>query len=470
MFRFRTVLLSDDEAEPDFAETEVDTRRINLTRFELFFPEKRSFFLEGANLFEFSSGLEKNFIPFHSRRIGIGVEDELTIPIDRGAKLVGRAGRWGIAALGVGMGGTDATRSTRMFAGRATCDASDHLRVGTIATLGDPEGRQDTGLVGFDAVWHTTDFRGGKNLTASVWAAKSSGDLPADGDFTKFRRTGWGFKVDYPNDLWALSAQADEFGDALDARLGFLPRPGTRRTKLAGAYQPRPSGPPLDWARQFFYQLSASRVDDLEGSTESWTMFATPFAVSTRSGEHGEVSHQPMFDRLDSPYTPAPRSAPGVTIPPGAYRFTRYGAEFASADHRRWQAGGSLWLGGFYSGHLTQLAPYAGWNSRSGRLRLRLKGEADSGRFPGGEFALRLYQLQAVYAFSPDIVISSYTQYDSESRKAGMNNRLRFTIRPGRDLYVVWNRNWRRPSGDGPHAPTEIDDQVVVKLRWTFRW
>lgn len=176
--------------------------------------------------------------------------------------------------------------------------------------------------MGFDALWHTSTFRGSKNLTASTWAARSSGGLPAETDSPKGRRTGWGVRLGYPNDLWGLSAQLDEFGGALDARLGFLPRPGTRRSKLGVAYQPRPRSAALGWARQFFYEISASQVDDLEGGTESWTLFTAPFKVITRSGESIEVNWEPQFDRLDSDFAPASTSAPNATIPAGSYQFT----------------------------------------------------------------------------------------------------------------------------------------------------
>lgn len=91
------------------------------------------------------------------------------------------------------------------------------------------------------------------------------------------------------------------------------------------------------------------------------------------------------------------------------------------------------------------------------------------GDLPQGEFIQRLWQLKTVYAASPDLVVSLFTQYDSESRDLGLNSRLRWTIRPGRDLFLVWNRNWQRTLDPGYRL--ELDsDQIVVKLRWTTLW
>ena len=216
----------------DFAETEVDTRQVNLTRFPLFFPEKRPFFLEGSNLFEFGSGIEEDFIPFYSRRVGL-VRGQV-IPIDAGLKLLGRAGPWSIAALDIETGEGAAAPGTNLFAGRTTYDLNEHLRVGALATRGDPTGSGDNTLAGLDALWQTSAFRGDKNLGFGAWAARSNGDLP------RGQRSGWGFKADYPNDLWDLFLTYRELGEALDPAVGFLPRPGTRQAEGGGAFQPRP--------------------------------------------------------------------------------------------------------------------------------------------------------------------------------------------------------------------------------------
>src|SRR5215469_5487017 len=225
-------------ANTDFAETEVDARQINLTRFPLFFPEKRAFFLEGANQYEFGLGLGEQFIPFFSRRVGLSPEGD-QIPINGGVKLNGRAGRWNLAALDVQT--RDATTSsgfvpgTNLLAGRISYDLTNKFRVGTIFTNGSPDGVRANRLIGLDGVWRTSTFRGNKNLFIGGWTARTEGDV-GHGE-----RQGWGFKVDYPNDLWDCTTSLNQYGDALDPALGFLPRPGTRQSETYCAWQPRPS-------------------------------------------------------------------------------------------------------------------------------------------------------------------------------------------------------------------------------------
>jgi len=443
---------------PDFAETEVDTRQANLTRFPLFFPEKRAFFLEGSEIFRFGSGLDNDFIPFFSRRIGLFDGAKISLP--GGVKLLGRSGAWQLAALTVATDKTASTDDTTLFSGRATYDVNEHLTLGAIATHGDPEGQRDNTLGGLDILWRTSTFNGNKNFSIGGWTAASYGDVD------KGQRTGWGFKVDYPNDLWDLSATVKEFGSALDPALGFLPRPGTRWYQAGITYQPRPQGGHFGWARQFFFELFPRYIEDANGRVQTWRVFAAPFNVRTQSGEHFEANIAPQFERLDAPF----EIADGVEIPVGDYRFTRYRIEAQSASHRAWQTGATFWFGDFFTGRLTQLNTFASYTTPGGHLRLELNLEHDNGHLNEGNFTLNVGQFKVVYAFTPDLILSSNIQYDSESRDVSANTRFRWTIRPGTDLFVVWNRGWRRPFDSASLIDLHtVDQQLVVKLRWTFR-
>ena len=96
--------------------------------------------------------------------------------------------------------------------------------------------------------------------------------------------------------------------------------------------------------------------------------------------------------------------------------------------------------------------------------------ENDFGHLPFGNFVQRLLQTKVIYAFSPNLIVSSFTQYDTESRQVGVNNRVRWTIRPEADLFIVWNRGWKHGIGDEEGGFAPLSDQFVVKLRWIFRW
>jgi hypothetical protein len=457
----------------DFAETEVDSRQINLTRFPLFFPEKRAFFLEGANQYTFGLGLGEQFVPFFSRNIGL--LDGAQIPLDGGVKLNGRVGKWNIAFLDVQTRETivpmqvvqdrglpsQVLPGTNLLASRVSYDWNEHLRIGTIVTHGDPEARRNNTLAGLDAVWRTSKFLGDKNFLVGAWTATTQGDLPQGG------KTGWGFKVDYPNDLWDCQINMGQYGEAFQPLLGFLPRPGTRQTDLGCAYQPRPSHEgSFRWIRQIFVENEYSRVTDPQGVLESWEYFMAPINVRLESGDRFELNWDPHGEILRAPF----EVSPGVIIAPGSYQFNRWRAEAQTSPHRAFQFGNTTWFGEFYDGHLTQQQNYVKWTSPKGRVQLGVTAENDFAHMPEGNFVQKLWQFQGAYAWNPNLILTSFIQYDTDSQNVGTNTRLRWTIRPGNDLFVVWNRSWEKLALRPELSLVPQSDLIAVKLRWTFRF
>lgn len=299
-------------ANTDFAETEVDSRQLNVTRFPLYYPEKRSFFLEGANQFQFGLGLEEQFIPFFSRNVGLFGGEQ--IPIDAGVKLNGRVGKWNIGLLDVQTRDKfvsdvgSVVPGINLFAGRISYDLTSKLRIGTLVTNGNPDGIHSNTLVGFDGVWRTSQFLGDKNLLLGAWTAFSSGDGP------KGNRTGWGFTAQYPNDRWECLAAVNQYGEAFNPALGFLPRPGVRRLDASCAFKPRPSKDgPLGWIRQEFMEHEFYHVMDSRGITESWRFLSPATGSSSTTSQGTSFCHSRSKSRRVSRFpwvrTTSPASA-----------------------------------------------------------------------------------------------------------------------------------------------------------------
>jgi hypothetical protein len=448
---------------PDFAEAEVDAQQINLTRFSLFLPEKRRFFLEGSNQFTFAAGLndpdrDTVFIPFYSRRIGL--LDGETVRLDVGTKVIGQAGPWSIGALDVQTGRSNVSGPTNLFAGHLTYDVDEHLRVGTLLTSGDPTGQTDNRFTGVDAVWQTATFRGDKNLVLSGWAARTDGDaLPG-------QHSGWGLFARYPNDLWDCFASVNVFGDAFDPALGFLPRPGTRQYDFYVDYRPRPTSETWRWIRQMFYQVEYQQYDDLRGNTQTRRLFTAPFNAELESGAHLEFDWIPEYEALTAPF----EIVDGVILPVGSYRFDRYRFEAQSSDAKPLRVGSVVEVGDFYTGHLDQAKPFINWTTLEGKLRLELSNETDFAYLPQGNFIQRLYQLKAAYSFSPDLLLSSFIQYDSTIGHTGINTRLHWIIAPGRDFFLVFNHGVELSVTDPSARTAPISNEIVAKLRWDIRW
>jgi hypothetical protein len=453
-------------ANTDFAETEVDSRRVNTTRFPLFFPERRQFFLEGASQFSFGLGLDTCtssrlpcFIPFFSRRVGLS--DGRPIPIDAGAKLIGRLGNWNVAALNVKTRDSQFAPGTNLFVGRLSYDLSKEVRVGGIVTYGDPSGRKRNGLFAVDGAWRTSRFRGNKNLQAGVWAAKSIGDLPEGST------TGYGINLNYPNDLWACYFDAARFGNGLNPALGFLPRLGISRLDTGCVFKPRPRRDgQFRWIRQYFYEMFYTRVDNVKGYTESWRFFTAPMQFRAESGDRMEFNWAPQYEFLKTPF----EVTRGVVIPPGPHRFTRWRIEAESSPTRPWEVGSTNWFGTFYNGTLLETANFVRWTSPKGLVQLGVTADNNFGSLPGVKFAQRLWSTQATVAWSPNLSLSAFIQYDTASLNLGSNARVRWILKPGTDVFLVWNRGWQRIL----HSPSDLNlvpdrDSVTLKVRWTFR-
>jgi hypothetical protein len=443
-------LLASLTVNTDFAETEVDSRRTNLTRFPLFFPEKRSFFLEGVDIFEFGPNLGEEVIPFFSRRIGL--LDGRSVPLVGGLKLNGRAGQSGFGALLSRTGRVDGLAEPELLsAARFRQSVLGESSVGLIATTGDPRGRKGAWTAGADAIYHTSRFRGNKNLTIGGWYARVGRDS------LNGTRDAFGLLVDYPNDVWDIAASWKRIGDDFDPSLGFVPRRGIHRYRLSVNYQPRPHR----WGiRQMFFEQSYELVTDLEGQWESYRIFLAPINWRLESGDRFEANVVPQGERLVEPF----EIVDGVVIPPTSYRFTRYRLEVETAAHRQVSAQATWWFGRFYDGHLHELQLEGAWRPSS-QMSLELEVDHNVGRLSEGAFTTTVVEASAKINFSPNLTLSSLIQYDTESRSWGSNTRVRWSFSPLGDVFLVYNHNLR----DFQNRLEFESNQLLLKAQYTLR-
>ena len=444
----------------DFAETEVDTRRTNLTRFPLFFPEKRTFFLEGSDIFDFGLGLREDVIPFFSRRIGLLGGRE--IPIAAGGKLNGRAGGTNFGALAVRTRnadslGTDQTMGVIRIRQNVLAESS----LGVIATAGDPIGRANGWVSGVDATYQTSHFRGDENFLFGVWTLAMNRE---DIDGTRWAS---GLKIDYPNDLWDIASTFKRIENGFDPSLGFVPRSGVQIATLGIEYSPRPQKPigPLR-VRQMFYEFETQLVTNLHNRWESYEVFMAPVNWRLESGDRFEMNVVPTGERLPEDF----EIASGVTIPAGKYQWNRYRLEAGTASKRRFSGQATWWFGGFYSGHLDELEVTAAWKPSS-LFVMELSAQKNIGRLPEGDFTQDLVGTRVRLNFSSDLQLNSFVQYDNESHSVGTNTRLRWTFVPLDDLFVVYNHNLAtRDELSRQRGLTFVSNQLLVKAQYTFRY
>ena len=465
----------------DFAETETDTRRTNLTRFPLVFPEKRTFFLQGADIFDFGIGTGNDVRPFFSRRIGL--LDGTEVPIRVGGKVNGRSRGTNYGALVVRTGDVTRPGDSVVTPGSAVGvlrlkqNVLRESSVGVIGTFGDPRGRSGSWTAGTDFTFQTSRFQGTKNFLAGVWGLASGRE-----NLTGHRAAA-GVVLDYPNDLWDVNAAYKYLGDGFDPSLGFVPRPGVRIANVSLVYQPRPQHPIAGLhVRQVFNELFTTLVSDLDGRWESYRVFMAPVNWRLESGDRFEFNVVPVGERLRAPFD----IAPGVSIPVGAYHWQRYRLEGGLAAKRRFSGQASWWFGDFYSGKLDELELTAAWKPTS-LFIMELTATRNVGRLREGRFTQNLLGTRVRMNVSPDFQVNSYLQYDNESDSFGSNTRLRWTFRPLGDLFIVYNHNLRHdidPATGMPEPATlpvdptrRLDrrwgfasNQLLVKMQYAFRY
>ena len=444
----------------DFAETEVDSRRTNLTRFPLFFPEKRTFFLQGADIFDFGLGTGQDVIPFFSRRIGLLNGQQ--VPLRVGGKVNGRLGGTNFGALVTRTGGVDALApATSVGVLRLKQNVLSESLVGMIATVGDPQGTSGSWLVGPDFTYQTSRFRGDKNFVAGLWGM-AMGRRGAMGD-----RGAWGGKIDYPNDLLDMGATYRRIGDGFQPSLGFVPRAGVHMVNLSVAYRPRPVHPigPLH-VRQMFYEFEPRYVAGLDGVWQSYRVFTAPLNWRLESGDRFEFNVVPVGERLTAPF----EIADAVVIPEGVHRWTRYRLEGGLAAKRRFSGQATWWFGSFYTGRLSEMDVTASWKP-SPLIVVEFTGEHNVGRLREGAFTQDLIGTRLRVNVSPDLQATSFVQYDTESQRVGTNTRLRWTFLPAGELFLVYNHNLRAEDAlTGARRVTFDSNQLLVKLQYALRY
>ncbi|UCD23372.1 MAG: carbohydrate binding family 9 domain-containing protein [Gemmatimonadota bacterium] len=438
----------------DFAETEVDTRRTNLTRFSLFFPEKRTFFLRGADIFDFGLGLTSgrsvDLLPFNSRRIGL-FEGE-TVPLVGGGKMSGRIGNTNFGALATHTGeAEDLVPATNMGVVRVKQNVLEQSSVGMIATAGDPQGRPGAWTAGVDATYQTSRLFGDKNFLFGVWG------LTARRDGLTGNRNAFGGKIDYPNDTWDIALIYQWIGDGFDPSLGFVPRRGIQRWSGGANYRLRPG---WSWLRWMLYELRPNIVLNLDGQWESYRVFTAPVNWLFESGDRFEFNIMPEGDRPAEPF-----EISGVPIDTGTYNWNRYRLEFQAANKRIVSGQVSWWFGTFYDGTLHQFQARVAVRP-SAVFSLEIDGEVNEGSLSTGDFRQELVGIRLQVNFSSDLQVNSFVQYDNESRLVGTNTRLRWTFRPQGDVFFVYNHNVI----DRPGADWDLEsNQLLVKIQYAFR-
>ncbi|MGE0447028.1 MAG: DUF5916 domain-containing protein, partial [Vicinamibacterales bacterium] len=456
----------------DFGETEVDARTINLTRFSVLFPEKRSFFLEDAGVFTFAStgptpaagipGTGAEVFPFFSRQIGLLNGRE--VPVDVGLKFTGKAGRTDIGVLDVRTGdfdvdGRDSLGAKNLFVGRVKRNLFEQSYIGAVITDGNPALPTAGRTVGADLRLATSRFLGAsRNFVVDAYGVRSVNEDRRGRDWS------YGMSAYYPNDKYSAQVVIREIQENFRPAMGFVQRDNVRLFRAAFSYNPRPRNF-LNLQQMFhdFYYTQFTNLTTGELESADFYMTVLDWHVNTGDNFHGLLDVNRVYERLFEPFT----ISPGVILPVGEYRFTRFKSNLFNTAARRNLSGNlTITWGDYWSGTAEQVTAGVTFKIPP-RFTLSLNTNQTFAKLPEGHFTARIYTSTINYTQSPRLAVSNLVQFDNRSKNLGWQGRLRWTIRPGDDVFFVVNQGWIQETGERVRFRA-MDRKISAKVQYAF--
>ena len=453
-------LVADLTVNTDFAQVEADEQQVNLTRFSLFFPEKREFFLENRGTFAFGgargvgAGGGGTDVPvlFYSREIGL--DRGQAVPMDVGGRLTGRIGRFSLGVMTIQTGDVPdiGAQRTNFTVARIRRDILRRSNVGALFTgrSVSKTGAGSSETYGVDGVFSFYD-----NLHINTYWSKTSTPGLA-GDDVSYRG-----QLDYNGDRYGVQAERLVVGGDFKPEVGFLRRDDFDRRFGSFRFSPRPER--FDAVRKFTFQGQIAYVQDRAGVLETRQNQAQ-FGIELENSDRLEVTHTRSYELLDQPFP----IAPGVTIPVGGYTFQDTQASFTLGQQRVLAGSVSLQHGTFFSGNKTTV----GFNR--GRLELTPQLSVEPGvshnrvDLPEGRFTTNLVTARTTYTVTPLMFVSALLQYSSSSHALSTNVRLRWEYQPGSELFVVYNE--QRDTLAPNRFPELANRAFIVKINRLLRF
>jgi hypothetical protein len=459
-------LTADITYNTDFAQVEADEQQVNLTRFSLFFPEKREFFLENQGLFTFGGSASTspfgpggnqgagttNDVPllFYSRRIGL--DAGRAVPLGLGGRATGRLGRLGLGLLNIQA--TDdpdlGAIGTNFSVVRLKQDVLRRSNVGALVT------RRAAGPNGVDNTAYGVDgtFAFFQNLFINTYWARSR-TAGRDGDANSYRA-----QLDYAADRYGVQLEHLVVGDAFDPGIGFVRRRNIRKSFGQFRFSPRPRS--LRTVRRLVWTGSLGYIENGAGQldTRDWD---GEFSVEYQNSDRLSVGYADTYELLLAPFN----IATGVTLPVGGYTSRSVRAGYNFGQQRRLSGNVTIESGSFYSGRKTSIGVSRGRVSFTPRLSVEPTTSLNWLDLDEGSFTTTLVGTRTTFTVNPRMFVSALVQYNSASRSVASNVRLRWEYSPGSELFVVLN-DQRNTLGRG--FPDLVNRALIVKVNRFLRF
>ncbi len=425
----------------DFAEVEVDEQQTNLTRFSLYFPEKRDFFLENAGIFDFGPPHRESFRPpvlkaFFSRRVGL--DDGRQVPIDWGARLTGRLGGWNIGVLRVATAGIDRDGgnlpANAFTVARLKRNLGRRSTIGAIVTEAAPDNEDANRVVGLDFNYKPTTKFG----VGGFWTGSGLSEDPESTGTGASADTGeaaYGVNVDYQGRALTMSMDAEEIEENYQPAAGFLLRKNVRHLNPRFQWLPRIE---RGLVRSWFTEVRYDYYETLdEGELESGRLEISALGMRMTTEDRWRLAYVGEEENLVEPF----EIASGIVIPAGRYEFDGLELAMFSNQSRLLGVRGLFGWGDFYDGTRTSVRLTFGVRA-SKHVQTESLWVYNDVELPQGAFDIGLFSQRVDFTFTPDLRLNTIVQYNDDTEDLGVNVRLHWIYKPGSDLFVVYNENW----------------------------
>lgn len=460
----------------DFSEAEPDKRQANLTRFALFFPEQRDFFLQDSGIFRFADfgfrggpdGPRRpkvNGQPFFSRRVGIETSGD-PLSIRFGEKLAGRVGRVNVGLLSTRIEGYSSIAEDELgrplsrfsvdgkwlSVARVSANVLEESTVGGIMTYGDPSSDEHNKLFGADFNYRTSRLFGDKILSGSAWAERTSSTGVDD------RQNAFGASLQYPNDRWNWLVEAMELQRNFRPALGFANRTAIRDYSSRLRHRWRPS----TFLRSVDTAALVHVVTGTDNDLQSLRVGVDLINFQTDIGDFGGLFANYRREDLLADF----EIRPGIVIPKENYRFDEYGLFFSSSRNRPANVRLELRYGQFYTGTRFDTEASVLWRPSS-HAELGVEYEQFQVRLAEGAFTSRIVRVKLDFALTSAVSWTNLVQWDNETDEVTVNSRMRWIVEPGRELILVLDPFFQR---DDRFRLRSTTTEMVAKLVWTQRY
>lgn len=436
----------------DFAETEVDEREVNLTRFPIFFPEKRTFFLQDAGVFSFG-GINRSPLPYYSRRVGL---DGAGQPVDLigGIKVSGRQGPVNFGIFNAWMEKTASLPSKELGVARVEVNVLEASSVGAIATWGDPTSPGDNTLGGLDFKYRAANLPNDGVFEAFAWVQHTWTDRanPAQNpDHEESTAVGW--ETEYDSNTWGFYHFLDYIERDYYPGLGRVSQTNIWHSSLRAEREFRPTG----WTK-LVPQVEGFRRWRLDKDTWEFDRLGVNLLGETKRGDKVEFYSRYEKERLFEAFNTG-----GIRILPGEFEGPYVKAAYRGSRSRALALDVEGEYRQYYGGYLRGIKPILIWRPGT-RFNTSLTYSRSRATLPYDDFTIHLVKADLTLNFTPDIVAGFLVQWDSLSDSLGANARLRWTLRPGNDIFFVIN-----PAYDTDDAEWQRVD-LNLKLGMTFQY